>query len=191
MTDTEKTLEDYEDEAFQKQMYQYLKTKHDADPESLSEMEGGLLLLCIANRHLHLQERKRKYIEYYRGQYEKAKALVEQLENGTYPGTFLEFDDAYMTLMPAVTDQYVRNLGEIDLLIAMNDLSARYFKLKDKYFPLRPKTTFSPKEITCINEEHAALIAAGYPVDKIEAEAQKRGTFKAAFGADNLPPIRL
>jgi len=192
MTDFEnKTLEDYEGEEVERAMYRYLKTKYDSDPETLTELEGGLLLLCSVSRHLSLQERKQKYIEFYHGQYEKALALVNEFENGTYQGSWNDFFNSYYDTMPAVADQYVRQLGEIDLLMSMNDLGARFHKLCDRYQPLWPGTSFTPREQTCINEEHAALIVAGYPADGIEAEAQKRGTFKAAFGADKLPPIQV
>lgn len=186
-----KTLEDYEGEEVERAMYRYLKTKYDSDPETLTEMEGGLLLLCSVSRHLSLQERKQKYIEFYHGQYEKALALVNGFESGSYQGAWNDFFNAYFDTMPAEADLYVRQLGEINLLMSMNDLGARFQKLCARYQPLQPKTSFTQKEIQCINEEHAALIAAGYPANDIEAEAQKRGTFKAAYGADKLPPIQV
>lgn len=182
-------IDEYRGKEFEESAYRYLKAKYDHDPESLSEMEGGLLLLFNASRYLSLRERSNKYIEFYQKAYERALQLVDSYAAGTYKGKDIT-RDFYLTL-PSETDQFVRVLGEIDLLVKINELNHRFMEITLKKEPLPESNPTSHHQLVAIDEERQALIAAGFPADKIEAEARRRGTFKAAFGEHNLPPIKV
>ncbi len=182
-------LDDYQGREFEEKAYQYLKAKWEHDPEDLTEIEGGLLLLFQTCRHLDAQERAREYIEHYRGCYEKAKALLAEYKAGTYQGENFTID--FFNILPVGSDHIVKLLGDIDLVIEMGELNNEYVEYDLKMNPLMEKTSFTPKEYTCIEEERQNLIDAGYPEKHLEAMAKKRGTFKAFMGAEHLPPIDL
>ena len=59
-------------------------------------------------------------------------------------------------------------------------LEANYRKVDDNNNPIG---AFTSAEI-------GRSMHRGYPADKIEKEAWRRGTFKLAFGEDALPPIK-
>lgn len=187
--DNSKSYNDLEQEHFEEQVYHYLKTKAAEDPESLTETEGGLLLIFNINKNIKLQKRKEKYLEHYHQVYERAKALVDSYEAGTYEGEDITLD--FFNIMPSETDQYVRILGDIDLLVQINEVVHRFMELEEERNPLPEFTEIklSPRQQEAVEEERKKLAEAGYPAEKIEYEARRRGTFKLAFGEDSLPPI--
>lgn len=181
-------MNDYQQKEFEEQAYRFLKFKSDEDPESLSEIEGALYLLLSSARDLKNQERIEQYREFYRKVYAGAQALLNSYEAGSYTGD--DFPGDFRRLMPAETDYFVRLLEDIDLLVEINDLEERFMEINLKLNPLPEEIPVTPEQRQAIDEERQALVEAGYPQDEIEKEARRRGTFKHAFGADRLPPIK-
>ncbi|MBI9086810.1 MAG: hypothetical protein JEZ11_24650 [Desulfobacterales bacterium] len=180
------TSEELSDDEFCDSALRYLKVKYLEDPESLTELEGGLLLLFQTCKHLALQKRRRAYIEYYRRAYEKAKTIFEAYKAG---GTYRDFLENFCPVLPAETDQYVKMLGDIDLelqIIALQGEVAKFEEIqhKDKDCRLTPNA----KQLIVIDEERQKLIAAGWPQESLEEEADKRGMFKTILMTEP-PPI--
>jgi len=184
-------LEDYQGKEFEDKAYKYLRTKWEHDPEDLSEIEGGLLLLFNTCRYLTLKERGRKYIEEIRKGYEKGKALLTNYKADTYQGEDVTAD--FRKILPVDADQIAKKLGDLDLVVDICQLEHELVEAVLEREPLLPtRTMFTPEEHAMIEEERQNLIAAGYPEEHLEAMATKRGTFKAFFRDKSpLPPIDL